>query len=113
MKRQQAVLSGPRDLRQQFRVPPDVIDIERDAEDAGAGGIEPVADIERLFCRIDAGAVGGCTSPAGTTRGALARQARSCSTESDPRKPSRAGDHCPAALAASISAPRSISATRA
>ena len=59
VKREQAILSGARDLRHQFRIPPDVIDVERDAEHAGALRIEPVADVERLLRRVHAGAVGG------------------------------------------------------
>jgi hypothetical protein len=35
-----------------------MIDVERNAERASALRIKPVADVERLFCRIDAGAVG-------------------------------------------------------
>ena len=58
VKRQQAILAGARDLRQQLRVPPDMIDVERDAERAGALGIETVADVERLLGRVHAGAVG-------------------------------------------------------
>src|SRR5450631_3673156 len=59
MERQQTIAAGARDLAQQLRVPPDVIDVERDAEHAGALRIEAVADIERLFRCVDAGAVGG------------------------------------------------------
>ena len=59
MKRQQAILSRARDLRHQFRIPPDVIDVERNAERTGALRIEPVANIQRLLRRIYAGAVRG------------------------------------------------------
>ena len=59
VKRKQSVFAGARDLRKQFRIPPDVIDVERDTECAAAIGIERVADVERLLGRIDAGAVGG------------------------------------------------------
>src|SRR5258708_1589180 len=59
VKRLEAILSGAFDLRQYIRVPPDVIDVERDAEQTGPVGIKRVADIERLLCRVDAGAVGG------------------------------------------------------
>src|SRR6202521_6178953 len=47
MKGQQPVLAGADDLRQQFRVPPDVIDIKRYTQTAGARWVQPVADIER------------------------------------------------------------------
>src|ERR1019366_7570790 len=53
VERQQAVFSRAFDLRQQIRVPPDVIDVERDAERAGPLGIKRVADIQRLFGRVD------------------------------------------------------------
>src|SRR5215469_5806456 len=46
---EQPVAPRTRDLHHQVRVPPDVIDVERDAERAGAAGIEPVANVERLF----------------------------------------------------------------
>ena len=59
MEREQAILAGARDLAHQLRVPPDVIDVERDAERAGATGIERVADVERLLGHVHAGAVGG------------------------------------------------------
>jgi hypothetical protein len=58
MKRQQAALSGARNLPQQLYVPPDVIDVECNTERAGAAGIEAIANIERLSGRVDAGAVG-------------------------------------------------------
>ncbi len=48
----------PRDLGMQFGIPPDVIDVEGDAEHAGAVGIETVADVERLFGGVHAGTVG-------------------------------------------------------
>ena len=53
------MLAGAGDLRQQLRVPPDVIDVERDAESAAALRIQAVANIERLSCGVDASAVGG------------------------------------------------------
>ena len=59
MKCQQPVFAGALDLRQQFGVPPDVIDVERDAKQTGTARVQPIADIERLFRGVDAGAVGG------------------------------------------------------
>ena len=59
VKRLEAILSGAFDLRQHIRIPPDVVDVERNAEQAGPVGIKRVAKIERLFCGVDAGAVGG------------------------------------------------------
>ena len=47
--------SAPADVR----VPPDVIDVDRDAEPSRAVGVERVADVERLAERVHAGAVGG------------------------------------------------------
>ena len=43
----------------QLRVPPDVVQVDGDAERAASVGIEPVADVERLLQRVDAGPVGG------------------------------------------------------
>ena len=59
VKRQQAIFSSADNLRQQLGIPPDVIDVERDAQRAGAPRIQPVANIQRLFCGVDASAVGG------------------------------------------------------
>jgi hypothetical protein len=42
----------------QFRIPPDVIDIDRDAERTRGRRVERGADVERLFERVHAGAIG-------------------------------------------------------
>jgi hypothetical protein len=59
MKCEQPLLAGARDLRMHLDVPPDMIDVERDTERAGARRIKPVADVERLPGRVHAGTVGG------------------------------------------------------
>ena len=58
VKREQAILPRARDLRHQIRIPPDVIDVERDAERARALRIDLIANIQRLLRRIHAGAIG-------------------------------------------------------
>src|SRR5690606_19816623 len=51
--------TGALDLAVDVRVPPDVVDVDGDAEAAPALRIEPIADVERLPERVHAGAVGG------------------------------------------------------
>ncbi len=58
-KGQQPLCTRALDLRQQFEIPPNVIDVERNAEQAAAGRVKPVADIECLPGRADTRAVGG------------------------------------------------------
>jgi hypothetical protein len=59
MECEQPVPAGARDLGHQLRVPPDVIDVERDADRTSAAGIERVAEVERVLRGVHAGAVGG------------------------------------------------------
>src|SRR5262245_2546005 len=55
---QQPLAARPRDLALELGIPPGVIDVDRDADGTGAVGVERIADIERLFDGIDAGAIG-------------------------------------------------------
>jgi hypothetical protein len=54
---QDAVAARARDLVHHLRIPPDVIDVERDTDAARTPRIKPIADIECLLDCVHAGAV--------------------------------------------------------
>ena len=58
MKREQALLAGTGNLLLKFWIPPDVIHVHCDAECAAARRIKLVAQVESMFQRVDAGALG-------------------------------------------------------